>query len=350
MDFEDRVGETAPVRDASEPLLPSRRTMRSPQPNRDSGDGFGWRFWCLVSATGIAAGLGAGLLMHLLRSVQHLAWGEGAAGFAAAVEGTSVPHRLAVLTGAGLLAGLGGLVLRHGRRAGGGHSGELSVAIWFRGGQLPFLRTLARGTLAITLVGLGTSLGREGAPKQVGAALGSLFARRLWLSRSHTRILAAFGAGAGIAAVYEVPLGGALFALEVLLGSLALPLVVPAVLASGLATASAWLLLPDRATYTVPGGAVTASLLGFAFLSGPLAGVAAAAYVRLIAFADAHRPSGSGVMLVPVIVLAMLGGVAILLPQVLGNGKDVAERAFVGGIGWPLLAVLVVAKPLATAA
>lgn len=52
--------------------------MRSPQPNLDAGGDFGWRFWCLVPATGIAAGLAAGLLMHLLRFVQMLAWNEGA--------------------------------------------------------------------------------------------------------------------------------------------------------------------------------------------------------------------------------------------------------------------------------
>ncbi|GJD48661.1 Voltage-gated ClC-type chloride channel ClcB [Methylobacterium crusticola] len=323
--------------------------MRSPQPNLDDGD-VGWIFWGLALATGGAAGLAAGLLMQWLRLVQALAWGEGAAGFAAAVEAASPHRRLAVLAGAGLLVSLGGLALRRASRAGGGHGAELSAAIWFHGGRLPFVRTLAQGVLSVAVVGLGASLGREAAPKQAGAAFGSLFARRLRLSRSHARILAAFGAGAGIAAVYEVPLGGALFALEVLLGSLALPLVAPALLASGLATAVAWLLLPDRAIYTVPGEAVTASLFGFAVLAGPLAGVAAAAYVRLIASADAHRPSGLSAALAPVLVLALLGAAATLLPQVLGNGKDVAERAFTGGIAWPLLALLVVGKPLATAA
>ncbi|ACL61014.1 chloride channel protein [Methylobacterium nodulans] len=324
--------------------------MRSPQPNLDYGGDVGLWFWCLAIATGMAAGLAAGLLMQLLRLVQSLAWGEGAAGFAAAVETSSSQHRLAVLAGAGILVALGGLAMRRGGRIGGGHAGELSAVIWFGGGRLPFIGTLAQGVLSITAVGLGASLGREAAPKQAGAAFGSLFARRLRLSPSHTRILAALGAGAGIASVYEVPLGGALFALEVLLGSLVLPLVGPAVLASGSATAAAWLLLPDRAIYTVPNDAVTASLFGFAVLAGPLAGLAAAAYVRLIAFADAHRPSGASAVLAPIIVLALLGGVAVLLPQILGNGKDVAEGAFTGGIDWPLLALLVVAKPLATAA
>jgi CIC family chloride channel protein len=62
----------------------------------------------------------------------------------------------------------------------------------------------------------------------------------------------ACGAGAGIAAAYNVPCGGAVFALEVLLGDLSLPLVAPALAASLLGTAASWLLLPDRPTYMIP--------------------------------------------------------------------------------------------------
>ncbi|SDM30528.1 H+/Cl-antiporter ClcA [Methylobacterium phyllostachyos] len=327
--------------------------MSSPQPNLDPGGDFGWRFWCLAPVTGVAAGLSAGLLMQLLHRVQALAWGTGAADFQAAVTAARPLHRVLALALAGLVAAAGGLALRRGRiragPAGGGHSGELSAAIWFRGGRLPFLRTLAQGVLSITVVGLGASLGREAAPKQTGAAFGSLFARGLGLSPSHTRILAALGAGAGIAAVYEVPLGGALFALEVLLGSLALPLVAPALLASGLATATAWLLLPERATYAIPAEPVSQALIAFSLLVGPLAGLAAAAYVRLIGFADARRPTGVAALIAPVPGLALVGAVAMGLPQILGNGKDLAEQLFTGGLAWPLLAALVLAKPLATA-
>ncbi len=91
--------------------------------------------------------------------------------------------------------------------------------------------------LSVIIVGMGVSLGREGAPKQAGAVLANVLADRRGLSDEQRRLLVACGAGAGMAAAYGVPLGGALFALEVMRGMLALRLVLPAVLASLIATA-----------------------------------------------------------------------------------------------------------------
>ncbi len=83
---------------------------------------------------------------------------------------------------------------------------------------------------SIVIVALGASLGREAAPQQAGAAIASKLSIWAELPDWQRRLLVACGAGAGMAAVYNVPLGGALFALEVLLGTLTLPLVLPALL------------------------------------------------------------------------------------------------------------------------
>ena len=91
---------------------------------------------------------------------------------------------------------------------------------------------------------MGASLGREAAPKQMGALAGSVLAQWAGIPPAQRRLLAACGAGAGIAAVYNVPFGGALFALEVLLGALSLTLVPPALIASMIAAAVSWLFLP----------------------------------------------------------------------------------------------------------
>ena len=86
-----------------------------------------------------------------------------------------------------------------------------------------------------------------------------------------------------MAAVYNVPLGGALFALEVLLGTLALPLVLPALLTSLLATAVAWIVVPTHATYALPTYGVSGAELVWAALMviaaglGPFAGTLALA-------------------------------------------------------------------------
>ena len=322
----------------------------SPQPNVFATGGTGGlplRFWVLVVLTGIGTGLGAAALMLLLRAVQHAAFSYHSGDFLHAVQRSPYSRRVLVLLGAGALVGVGRRLLRF---APGGHGGELSEAIWFRSGRMPFLQTIARGALSMVLVGLGASIGRKGAPKQTGAAIAGKLAEWARLSPAQCRLLTACGAGAGMAAVYNVPFGGALFALEVLLGSLALPLVLPALATSLIATAVAWISLPMQPTYSVPTYHLAGADIGLAAVVGPLAGLASVAYVRAIGWAEARKPQGVWAIATPLLVFAALGSVAIVYPQLLGNGKDVVQLAFVGQMAVPLLAAVLILKPLATVA
>jgi H+/Cl- antiporter ClcA len=306
-------------------------------------------FWVLVVVTGVGAGLAGGLLMLLLHAVQHTAWpyrpGDK---FLSAVQHATPLRIMCVLAIAGLLAGVVRFLLR--QETGGGHGGELAERIWFHAGRLDPLRTLVRAVLSIVIVGMGASLGREAAPKQTGALVASILAQWAGISDSQRRLLAACGAGAGIAAVYNVPFGGAMFALEVLLGTIALPLIPPALVAALIGTAVSWLMLPDAPTYHIPFYPVSASQIVWAAIAGPIAALVAVAYVRLIAWADTLRPRGMVAVIASMVVFSVLGAVAIRYPQLLGNGKDVVQLAFLGQLGLPLLLALVVLKPVATAA
>jgi H+/Cl- antiporter ClcA len=152
-----------------------------------------------------------------------------------------------------------------------------------------------------------------------------------------------------MAAVYNVPLGGALFALEVLLGTLSLPLVLPALATSLIATAVSWVALSSRPTYLVPTYNVHSSQIVWALLVGPIAGLASVVYIRLIRRAHALRPAGWLRVAAPIAVFTALGVVAIAYPQVLGNGKGVVQLALVGRLAVGVMAVLIVLKPVATA-
>ncbi|GAC1579930.1 MAG: hypothetical protein NVS3B18_13650 [Candidatus Dormibacteria bacterium] len=164
------------------------------------------------------------------------------------------------------------------------------------------------------------------------------------------RPLVASGAGAGLAAVYNVPLGGALFALEVALATLALPLVLPALAVSVIATAVAWITLGTAHPDTMPVCGVHGAQLVWAVLLGPLIGIAAVGWVRLIARAASVHPRGrSGLLAVP-LVFGGLGLLAIPYPELLGNGKGIVQLAVVGGLSLRLAALLVVLKPVVTAA
>ena len=153
------------------------------------------------------------MLTRLLETVQRLVWGGNGIDLLATAEQATVVHHVLALLAAGAVTGMGQIVLR---RLSSGNGIDTTAAIWFHAGRLPALRTLGSAVLSVIIVGMGVSLGREGAPKQVGAVFGNLFADGTRLSDEQRRLLVACGSGAGMAAAYGVPLGGALFSLEVM--------------------------------------------------------------------------------------------------------------------------------------
>jgi CIC family chloride channel protein len=300
-----------------------------------------------LGVTGVLTGIAGGLLMKLLELSERLAWAGKPDTLAKSVAATSPLHRVLILAGAGALAGLGMWIIRRKSHGGGG---DLSSAIWFRSGRMPLIESLARAVLSIVIVGMGASLGREAAPKEAGATFASALSRWLDITPAQRRLLVACGAGAGMAAVYNVPLGGALFGIEVLLGSIAVPLVIPALLTAFLATATSWLLLPDQPTYKIPTYHMSVDEMIWCAVAGPLMGLASVLYVRAINWAGTQKPKPVGIISSPILSFTLLGALAIAFPQLLGNGKDIVQVAFVDHLGLGLALALMALKPLATVA
>ena len=304
------------------------------------------RFWTLVIGIGVFAGLAASGLVELLRAVERLTYGVHRSSLLAAVEAAPGWRRVVGLLVAAVIVTLGLRVL--GRTSTGGT--EVSEAIWHRSGRLEFIPSIARGLLSIITVGMGVSLGREAAPQLAGAAFASRLSVWANLPVWQRRLLVASGAGAGFAAVYNVPLGGALFALEVLLGSLVLPFVLPALLASLTATAVAWIFLGNATVYHLGAVHLRASQIVFAVLMGPIIGIVATGWTRLITAANRMRPGSIGRWFAPLLVFGALGLLSLQYPQLLGNGRGIVQLAIVGKLGIGLMLVLLVLKPLVTAA
>jgi H+/Cl- antiporter ClcA len=330
-----------------------RRNLASPQPNipgRGILAGYSARFWLLVVAIGAGTGLAAAAFLALLKLVERLSWDRPASRFLTGVSDASPARHVLVLALAGAIAAAGTLLVR---RLGGSGGGEISEALWLGRARLELVPSLIRGLTSIVTVGMGASLGREAAPQLAGAALASELCDRNQgrITPSQRRLLVAAGAGAGMAAVYNVPFGGALFALEVLLGSLALPLVLPALLTSIVATAVAWIVVATRPTFSVGAFHIAGTQLAWAVLAGPLAGLLAVAWVRVVALANQRRPSRRlSRMLAPIFIFALLGALSIQYPQLLGNGSDLAQLALGASLSVGLLGVLLALKPLATGA
>jgi H+/Cl- antiporter ClcA len=302
-------------------------------------------FWLAVVLTGAATGLAAAALTGLLEVVQQLTWGGNGRDILRVAAHDPPWRHIVALLGAGLMIGGGQLLLT---RLSSGNGIDITAAIWFQAGRLPAFRTVGSAILSVIIVGMGTALGREGAPKQAGAVIANVMSDSVCLSDEQRRLLVACGAGAGMAAAYGVPLGGALFSLEVLRGALALRFVLPALLTAVIATGVSWAFLPDAPTYVIPVFKGSGSSLAWGFVAGPAIGLVSVGYVRAVAWADAHKPAGWRRILAPIVVLGLLGAASIPFPQLLGNGRDVAEMAFTGQLSPLLLGELLLLRPLAT--
>lgn len=302
------------------------------------------RFWLAVLLTGIGTGIAAAALTRLLEMVQRLMWNGPGTNLLEAAEHASALRHVLVLLGAGLVTGAGQIILRH---LSSGNGIDTTAAIWFNAGRMPALRTLGSALLSVVIVGMGVSLGREGAPKQAGAVMANFFSDRARLSDEQRRLLVACGAGAGMGAAYGVPLGGALFSLEVMRGMLALRYVLPALFASVVATAVSWVALPDAPTYIIPAYSSSFSCVAWALLAGPIAGVVSVGYVRVVTWADRNRPQGWRRLAAPFLGLGLLGVISLRFPQLLGNGKDISQLAFTNQAAPALLLMLLVLKPAA---
>jgi H+/Cl- antiporter ClcA len=305
------------------------------------------QFWLAVALTGVATGLFGDLMMWVLAQAEHAAYHYSSGSYQSAVAAVSSSRRIvALLIASAIGAASWYLIRRYLHRE---HS-DIDDAVWNGDGELSLRRSLLTSLVSEVVIGLGASIGREAAPKLMGGASGSVASHWFHLSPVQKRLLVACGGGAGLACVYNVPLGGAIFTAEVLYGSFALPVVLPALATSLIATTVAWLYLPRVATYTdIPQYRFSASLMVWSIVAGLLIGALAVAYVRLIAYASHFRAKGANIFWMMPLAFVVLGFLGIWYPQLFGNGKDMAHEAFLGFGGIGLLFALFALKPLVTA-
>jgi H+/Cl- antiporter ClcA len=288
-----------------------------------------WLILVLVTfTTGVASGFGGMALALLLRLVQHIAYGHGLrtiigrVSFLQEVTAASDLRRFLALCSCGAVAGIGWWLLHRF----GTPLISIRQAVRNRGPQMPFLATLTHAILQIVTVGLGSPLGREVAPRELGSALATKLCARANLTPEFSRIMIACGAGAGLAAVYNVPLGGTLFTLEVLLGTFSLPASVAALATCVIATLVAQLGLGNGLQYSVPLLAISPSIIVWSLLVGPVIGAAAYLFVRVTEAARSRAPRDWHLAVWCALVFPIIGLIAIPFPQLLGNGKGLAGR------------------------
>jgi H+/Cl- antiporter ClcA len=327
-------------------IASGRGAMEQPNVTHDGAAALTPVFWVAIVLTGVATGLFGAGLMALLQFVEKIAFSYHGGSYQAAVAATSNLHRLSSLVLAGVIGAVGWFLVRRYLK---NEKSEIDDALWNGDGELSVRRSLATSVVSEVVIGMGASVGREAAPKLMGGASASLLSHWLHLSSAQKRLLVACGGGAGLAAVYNVPLGGAIFTAEVMLGSFALPTVLTALACSLIATITAWLFLPRSATYVdVPNFQFSASIMVWSLVAGVVIGCLAVVYVRLLGWVSATRAKGPSIFWQMPLAFAVVGVVGFKYPQLFGNGKDMAHDAFVGVGGLGLLFALFALKPLVT--
>ncbi len=177
---------------------------------------------------------------------------------------------------------------------------EVMYAIYHNKGNVRGVVAIVKSIASAISIGSGASVGREGPIIQIGASFGSTLARALNLARWEKITLLSAGAGAGIAATFNTPLGGVLFAVEMLLPEVSNRTFLPVVVATATATYAGRMAFGLDPAFIVPLATVPAhetvdyiQLVGYALL-GAFAGIASWAFIKSLAWSEDVFPTLPG--------------------------------------------------------
>jgi len=304
------------------------------------------------------AGYAAIGLRLAIQAVQQISFGEFDERLASAAAQLSAVHILAVPVIGGCIVAL---LLYLGERAGwltqsrSQGVADVMEARAARAGRMKAAPGLLSAVIAAVSLGSGGSAGREGPAVHLGATLAAQVTRALDLPPRSARILLACGAAAAVAASFNAPVAGALFAFEVILGHYALRSIGPVAVASVTGAVLARIHFGPTPAFEMPAIA-PATLIDFAAMV-PLGLAAAALAIGFVFFTEglAGRVNDAARRLdVPLWALPPAGGlligmIALVFPEVLGVGYEATSRALSGGYDAFFLACLIAAKLLATA-
>ena len=297
---------------------------------------------------GVLGGYGAIVFRLFVRFSQSIFFGPGGTSFLDHVMALPWYAKLIPPATGGLLVGV--IIYFFAREARGPGVSETIEAVALRGGLIRkrvfFVKIL---TSAIS-IGSGGSAGREGPIVQIGSAIGSLFGQITRVSADRMRTLVGCGAAAGVAATFNAPIAGVMFAMEIIIGNYGIATFSPIIISSVTATVISRIHLGDYPAFLVPHYSLVSPLeLPFYVLLGIVAGVTGALFITLLYKTE----DLFGMMKIPEYTKAAVGGlmvgtIGIFLPYIYGVGYDAISLALWENLAWYMLIILVFVKIIAT--
>lgn len=217
-------------------------------------------------------------------------------------------------------------------------------------GYLPLPNAIYQFFGAAICIIFGHSVGREGPTVHLGAASGSLLGQGLSLPNNSIRILVACGTSAAIAASFNTPLAGVIFAMEVVMIEYTVVSFMPVILSAVIgAVMTRWVFGPDPAFHGIPLSSVQNPQIELFYLPivGLLIGLLATMFISSLQF------FAKSVTIYPIwqrmtIAGLMTGIVALFVPQVMGIGYDTVNAIFLEEVNFLLLLIIVLAKLFVT--
>ncbi len=226
---------------------------------------------------------------------------------------------------------------------------DVIEAAAIRGGHLSLKNGIAAAFASAASIGVGASVGREGPVVHLGATFGSWIARKMNIPQGQIRRLIGCGVAAGIAASFNAPIAGAIFAIEVVIGKYTLHTFAPIAISTVIGTSVARLYYGSDPAFTIPTHAVTAfNEIPVYALLGVISAVTAIAFLSCISATQnifdrlqcppKFRPAVAGLC---------VGALAMYTPQVLGVGYETTSAALNEALPVTLLIILLATKLLA---
>ena len=301
----------------------------------------------LAMVVGLAGGFGAVGFRYLIDFFQTLAYGSHEE-LLHVVKALPWYLKVWVPAAGGLV--VGPLVYFFAREAKGHGVPEVMEAVALKGGVIRKRVVVVKSLASAISISTGGSVGREGPIVQIGSAIGSTLGQMLKVSQDRMRTLVGCGAAAGIAATFNAPIAGSMFALEVILGDFGLATFSPIVISSVVATAVSRAFLGDVPAFIVPNyELVSAWEFPMYMALGLFCAMVGVLFVKILyltedLFDDFKFPE----YLKAIIGGLILGGAGLYFPEILGVGYGAIDMALMQKLAWWVLLLLIIIKILAT--
>lgn len=295
---------------------------------------------------GVVSGYGAAGFRYLIDFFRTISWGAGS--FIEVIHATPLYLKIGIPIIGGVIVAL--FVNRFAPEAKGHGVPEVMDAVATKNGFIRMRVVLVKALASALSIGSGAAVGREGPIVQIGSAFGSSVGQLFQVSTRRMKTFIGCGAAAGIAATFNAPIAGAIFASEVIIGDFSVAAIGPIIISSVFGTVISRSIYGDFPAFIPPVYTLQSPLeIIFYIALGIVTGLAGWLFVKSLYFSEDIFDN----LKLPIAIKAAIGGallglLALFIPETLGVGYESMDRVLSGNMPYFLAGALLFGKIFAT--